>query len=48
MYVHLTIRVQRLTIALSEHAVASWLWSRLRRTFPAALAAIIMPNHLPL
>jgi hypothetical protein len=33
---------------LCEYEVASWLWAALRRMFPSALAAALMPNHLHL
>ncbi|MBI4704574.1 MAG: hypothetical protein HY744_26015 [Deltaproteobacteria bacterium] len=46
--IHLTARVYRLPVLLTEHEVASWLWGRLCRGFSAALAAVIMPNHIHL
>ncbi|MBI4699621.1 MAG: hypothetical protein HY744_00400 [Deltaproteobacteria bacterium] len=45
MYIHLTARAYRLPVLLTEHAVASWLWDRLRGAFPLAVSAAIMPNH---
>ena len=31
---------------LTRHAVAQWLWKRLRRAFPKAIAAVLMSNHI--
>jgi hypothetical protein len=43
--VHFTVRATHLPVPLTRHAVASWLWPRLRRAFPDALAVVLMPNH---
>ena len=31
---------------LCEREAAAWLWAALRRMFPSAIAAALMPNHL--
>lgn len=33
---------------LLEHALASWLWTRLRAGFPEAFSCVLMPDHLHL
>lgn len=44
-YVHLVARAHRMPLPLTDHEVASWLWTRLRDAFPDALSAALMPNH---
>jgi REP element-mobilizing transposase RayT len=39
-------RAGRCVVDLTRHAVAQWLWKRLRRAFPEAIAAVLMPNHI--
>jgi hypothetical protein len=46
MNCHVVIHVRRSRISLVEHDVASWLWGRLRRAFPDALSAGLMPDHV--
>lgn len=45
-FVHVCSRVERPAVSLTRHAVACWLWKRLRRSFPDALAAVLMPEHM--
>lgn len=45
MNIHLTARPTHLPVRLTQHEVASWLWPRLRRAFPLALACVLMPGH---
>lgn len=47
-FVHLVARALRYVAPLTHDDVAVWLWSHLTRTFPLALAAVLMPNHLHL
>ena len=46
--VHVAARAYRSSSALTDHDVASWLWVRLRRAFPEAIAAVLMPDHVHL
>jgi len=46
--VHLTARVVRGQRPFATAGAAQWLWERLRRMFPNALAACLMPDHLHL
>ena len=48
MLVHLTARTRAGQPLLADQEVAAMLWSGLRRGFPAALAVVLMPNHLHL
>ena len=45
---HLTARCSVARVALSAEPLAPLLWRGLRRAFPAALGAVLMPNHLHL
>ncbi|MBI5479363.1 MAG: hypothetical protein HY906_10930 [Deltaproteobacteria bacterium] len=45
MIVHLTARTRGGAPVLADPAVAGWLWRALRRGFPEALAAVLMPSH---
>ncbi len=45
MIVHLTARARFLPVELTTFEVATWFWARMRRAFPSALAAVLMPNH---
>jgi hypothetical protein len=45
MIVHLTARTSGGVPALSALALAAWLWDALRRGFPDAFAAVLMPTH---
>lgn len=47
-FVHLVARANDPRVPLHLYEIASLLWPRLRRTFPDALAAVLMPNHLHL
>lgn len=42
---HVSARLDRRDVDLSEFEVSSWLWPRLREAFPLALAACLMPDH---
>jgi hypothetical protein len=44
-YVHLVARADRLPVPLTDDAVAQWLWPRMQRRFPLAIAAVLMPTH---
>lgn len=44
--IHLAARTLPGSPPLIDHAVAAPLWARLRRVFPSALAAALMPNHV--
>ena len=46
MWFHAVARAHWPVVSEPDHA--RWLWSRLRETFPNALAAVLMPNHLHL
>jgi hypothetical protein len=46
--VHLVARANSPRIPLPLHEVASALWPRLKRSFPEALGAVLMPDHLHL
>ena len=48
MWIHLTVRTVLGTRPLSDSVEAWWLWRRLRRNFPGALAACLMPDHVHL
>ena len=47
-FFHLTARTHVGLTPLSAHVVARWMWQRLRRVFPEALGAVIMPDHVHL
>lgn len=44
-YAHLVARAYHLPVTLVDEEVAHWLWPRLQRRFPLALACVLMPNH---
>ncbi len=46
--IHLTARTLPWKLSLLESRPAGWLWTKLRRGFPHALAACLMPRHLHL
>ena len=46
MCIHITACRTSSVASLTEHERASWIWSKLRKAFPAALAAVLMPNHI--
>ena len=48
MLVHLVARALPGQRPLADPAAAWWLWRRLRRAWPNALAACLMPNHVHL
>jgi hypothetical protein len=45
-FVHVTARTCHRVVDLTDHRTSKWLWKRLRRAFPDALAAVIMPTHV--
>ncbi|HHH31679.1 MAG TPA: hypothetical protein ENK57_25480, partial [Polyangiaceae bacterium] len=45
-FVHVTVRTRRCRVLLTSPELAPWLWRRLRRSFPHALAAVLMPGHI--
>lgn len=45
-YLHLAARAHHAPMPITAHEIASWLWPHLRETFPRALAAVLMPDHL--
>ncbi|MCA9619483.1 MAG: hypothetical protein KC731_10675, partial [Myxococcales bacterium] len=45
-FVHVTVRTRRCRVLLTSPQLAPWLWRRLQRSFPRALAAVLMPNHI--
>lgn len=47
-YAHLVAHAAKLPIQLTDYEVASWLWPRMQRRFPVALACVLMPDHLHL
>src|SRR5687768_1379138 len=47
-FIHLAARCLPRQVDCSSHEVASWLWPRLRATFPFALGATLMPDHVHL
>ena len=46
--IHLAARTYRCALSLTHHDVAAWLWVRLARAFPGAVAAVLMPDHVHL
>jgi REP element-mobilizing transposase RayT len=42
---HLTARLERRDVDLTDFEVAHWLWPHLRDAFPLTLAACLMPDH---
>jgi REP element-mobilizing transposase RayT len=45
-YVHLVVHTESRSPRLTDPAIASPLWASLQAAFPAALGAVIMPDHL--
>ena len=45
-YAHYTARALPQRYPLADSALARDLWTRLRKSFPEALAVVLMPNHL--
>ena len=45
-YIHLVASAYKLPIHICSDRVARFLWERLRRAFPFALAVCLMPNHI--
>lgn len=45
-FFHICVRCEHGEKTLTQHDVARWLWSRLRRSFPDALAAVLMQDHI--
>lgn len=48
IYEHFTVRARVGRFPFLDEALARWVWRRLTTTFPDALAAIVMPDHLRL
>ena len=48
VYEHLVAHAVRKARPLAEPEAAWWLWRRLRRAFPSAVAACLMPDHVHL
>ena len=46
MWIHLVARTRGAAQPFTEHGRAAWFWRHLRGTFPEALAAVLMPDHL--
>ncbi|MEZ4446258.1 MAG: hypothetical protein R3B72_44685 [Polyangiaceae bacterium] len=47
-YLHWAIRARKGRLPFLDQTLARWVWQRLQASFPEALAAIFMPNHLHL
>lgn len=45
---HFTARIRPGSAAICTFESALWLWNHLRRSFPQALGAVLMPNHFHL
>jgi REP element-mobilizing transposase RayT len=45
-FVHVCVRAGRCVVKLTRPDVALWIWKRLKRAFPEAIAAVLMPNHI--
>ena len=45
MYGHYTAHAIGQLTPLADHAPAQWLWDALRKAFPDAVAAVLMPDH---
>ncbi len=45
MHVHLVARARAGASPFAEPEQAAWMWSQLRKAFPNAIAAMLMPNH---
>ncbi len=48
MWLHLTAKLRHRIVDLADDSHGRWLWEHLRRAFPGALAAVLMPNHVHL
>lgn len=45
-FIHVAVRAHRSPLSVVDDEVAPWLWKRLTATFPEAISAALMPDHV--